>query len=77
MYKTPNFDKLQSEKNHIFYNVNGFLGPNYENIALSKDFRIVRYIKIETSLLCSNQMKIREIDHSVCTGNLKQNYWQQ
>ena len=64
VYKIPNFDKLQSEKNHIFYNVNGFLGPNYENIALSKDFRIVRYIKIETSLFCSNQMKIQEIDHS-------------
>ena len=52
------------KKSHIFYNVTGFLGSNCENIALSKDFRIVRYIKIETSLFCSNQMKIREIDHS-------------
>ena len=64
MYKTPNFDKLQSEKNHIFYNVTGFLGSNCENIALSKDFRIVRNLEIETSLFCSNQMKIQEIDHS-------------
>ena len=64
MYKTPNFDKLQSEKNHIFSNVNDFLGLNFENIALSKDFRIVRKIEIELSLFCSNQMKIQEIDHS-------------
>ena len=63
--KYANFDKLQSAENHIFYSVIGFLGSNCENIALSKDFRIVRYIKIETSLFCSNQMKIQEIDHSV------------
>ena len=64
MYKTPNFDKLQNLKKHILYNITGFLGTNYENIALFKDFRIVKNLENETSLFCSNQTKIQEIDHS-------------
>ena len=51
----------------------GFLGTNYENIALFKDFRIVKNLENETSLFCSNQTKIQEIDHSVLV-QLAQNY---
>ena len=73
MYKTPNFDQLQSLIKHILYNIPGFLGTNYENIALFKDFRIVKNLENETSLFCSNQTKIQEIDHSVLV-QLAQNY---
>ena len=38
---------------------------------------MVRNLEIETSLFCSNQMKIREIDHSVPGGRPRQSSAQQ
>ena len=68
--KNPNSDKLQSERNYIFFfNVTNFLGSNYEKSALSNAFRTKRNLEIETSIFCSNQMmKIQEIDHSDIWG---------
>ena len=57
-------------ENHSEHTVNCFLDSNYENIALSKDFRILRNLEIKTSFFCSNQMKIQEIDHSVTTKKI-------